>query len=204
MASSVEEAAVTVPLPPRAMAVPLMVSTPPPFKSELPMEVVAATRPVPFVARRPCWMPEMVRLVVEAVLKKPVPETERAVEEAYSICEVEEAKIPVLYHVGVVVAFVVVPKDVAMVQSQGFVRVMVPPKATEPPPVRPLPAETVSAPPFVRSELPMVVVATSCPVLLPERSELAGTERSEDPIVVVAETLPVESVESSAFVSEVR
>src|SRR3989344_3690270 len=61
--------------------------------------------------------PEMVRLVVDAEPKNPVPETESAVEDAYWSCEVEEAKSPVRNQLGVVVAFVEVPKVGSKLQS---------------------------------------------------------------------------------------
>src|SRR3989344_8352307 len=138
--------------------------------------MAAETTPVALVFRIDDWIPEMVRFVVEAVLKYPVPETESAVEEAYANCDVDEAKRPVRNHAGVVVAFVLVPKVVRTLQSQGRVSVMVPPRATSPPPARPLPAETVTE----------------------------DAERRLVPMVVVATTLPVESVPRSDEVSEVK
>ena len=95
-------------------------------------------------------MLEMVRLEVLAVAKNPVPEAERLVVEALANCEVLDAKSPVRNQLGVVVEFVVDAKLVAIVQSQGLVRVTVPPSCTEPPPVRPAPAVTVRAPALVR------------------------------------------------------
>lgn len=49
--------------------------------------VVPDTTPVEEVKRSDDWIPEMVRLVVEAVPKKPVPETVSAVVEAYGKIE---------------------------------------------------------------------------------------------------------------------
>src|SRR3989344_5585976 len=74
--------------------------------------MAAETTPVALVFRSDDWIPEMVRFVVEAVPKYPVPETESAVEEAYANCDVEEAKRPVRNQAGVVVEFVLVPKVV--------------------------------------------------------------------------------------------
>src|SRR3989344_3339748 len=68
--------------------------------------MAAETTPVALVFRSDDWIPEMVRFVVEAVPKYPVPETESAVEEAYANCDVEEAKRPVRNQAGVVVEFV--------------------------------------------------------------------------------------------------
>src|SRR3989344_3600612 len=71
------------------------------------------------VARRPPRIPEILRFVVEAVLKYPVPKTESAVVDAYSNTEVEEAKSPhvplLLNQNGVVVDCTVVPKLVSLV-----------------------------------------------------------------------------------------
>src|SRR3989338_821545 len=138
--------------------------------------MAAETTPVALVFRSDDWIPEMVRFVVEAVPKYPVPETESAVEEAYANCEVEEAKRPVRNQAGVVVEFVLVPKVVSTFQSQGRVRVTEPPSVTSPPPVSPLPAEIVT--------------------LFAERRFVS--------MVVVATTFPVESVPSKELVSEVR
>ena len=59
-----------------------------------------------------------------------------------------------------------------------------PPRATDPPPERPEPAETVRAPLLMRRELPMVVVATICPPLLVERRPLVIVVRKVLPLVV--------------------
>src|SRR3989344_3602246 len=147
--------------------------------------MAAETTPVALVFRSDDWIPEMVRFVVEAVPNYPVPETESAVEEAYANCDVEEAKSPVRNQAGVVVEFVLVPKVVSTFQSQGRVRVTEPPSATEPPPVRPEPAFTVT------DEL------ASCAFVIVPESRLA-------PMEVVATTLPVLSVPKSELVSEVR
>ena len=58
-----------------------------------------------------------------------------------------------------------------------------PPRATLPPPERPAPAETVSAPPFTRRELPMVEVATTEPLALVERRELVREEMAKAEVV---------------------
>ena len=136
---------------PRRRVVESVVEPVPPFAADTaperklaPMEVLATTPPVPLVESMEFWIPEIVRLVVLAVPKKPVPEAESPVVEAYASCEVEEAKSPVRNQVGVVVALVEVPKVVSRDQGQGFVRVMEPPRETDPPPVRPEPAVTVT------------------------------------------------------------
>src|SRR3989344_3069738 len=89
----------------------------------------------------------MVRFEVEAVAKKPVPFAVRFVVLAPPFMEksplviVEDAdKKPPVKLMSVEVDS---PYE-AMVQSQGFVRVIVPPSATSPPPERPLPAVTVT------------------------------------------------------------
>ena len=138
--------------------------------------------------------PEMVRLVVDAEPKNPVPETESAVEDAYRSCEVEEAKSPVRNQLGVVVAFVEVPKVVSKLQSHGRVSVMVPPRATSPPPVRPLPAVTVTEE-AERRLVPMVVVETTLPV-----SSVARSAEVREVRYVVSETVrrEVEACSKSA------
>jgi len=138
--------------------------------------------------------PEMVRLVVDAEPKNPVPETESAVEDAYWSCEVEEAKSPVRNQLGVVVAFVEVPKVVSKLQSHGRVSVMVPPRATSPPPVRPLPAVTVTEE-AERRLVPMVVVETTLPV-----SSVARSAEVREVRYVVSETVrrEVEACSKSA------
>ena len=123
--------------------------------------------------RRDDVMPVSPRVVEVASVEKRLVALS-ALEEAYANCDVEEANTPVRYHVGVVVAFVVVPNEVAIVQSHGRVSVSVPPSATLPPPERPLPAVTVSAPPLLRSELPIVVVETTLPVESTPRSAEAS------------------------------
>ena len=92
---------------------------------------------------------------------------------------------------GVVVLWFAIPLYEDGVNIHGFVSVMVPPRATDPPPVRPLPAETVRAPALVRRELPMVEVDTTLPLLSVERSALARLENHWFVVVnpvVVAET----------------
>ena len=135
--------------------------------------MAAETTPVALVFRSDDWIPEMVRFVVEAVPKYPVPETESAVEEAYANCDVEEAKRPVRNQAGVVVEFVLVPKVVSTFQSHGLVSVTVPPSATSPPPVSPLPAEIVTED-AERRFVPIVVVETTFPVLSVARSALVS------------------------------
>ena len=76
-----------------------------------------------------------------------------------------------------VVAFVDVPNVVETVHCHGLVRVMVPPRATDPPPVNPDPAVTVRAPELVRRELPIVEVETTLPVLSVLRSALVRLVR---------------------------
>src|SRR3989338_1235117 len=134
------------------------------------------------------------RAVVEAVPKYPVPETESAVADAYWSCEVEEAKSPVRNQLGVVVAFVEVPKVVSKLQSHGRVSVMVPPRATSPPPVRPLPAVTVTEE-AERRLVPMVVVETTLPV-----SSVARSAEVREVRYVVSETVrrEVEACSKSA------
>ena len=67
---SVEEAALMVPLDPRAMETPFTVSDPDPVRSPLPIVEVATTVPCALVVRRAFGVFEMVRAVVEAEVKK--------------------------------------------------------------------------------------------------------------------------------------
>ena len=62
-----------------------------------------------------------------------------------------------------------------------------PPSATEPPPVRPVPAETVSAPELVRSELPIDVVATTWPLAFVERRALVMEVKKTEEVAVSCE-----------------
>jgi len=181
-----------------------------PLRRFQPMVEVAPTVPFMSVDSKVPRKPETVRLVVLAVAKKPVPETVSAVELAYANCEVELAKSPVMYHVGVVVALVLVPKVVRRFQFHGLVRVMVPPRATVPPPVRPEPAVTVTLE-FSSCPLPMVEEETklvpSKAMSLPVEKELALVPpfaietrpfKKLAPMLVVATILPFWSVERSA------
>jgi hypothetical protein len=69
---SVEEAALMVPLDPRAIATPLTVRAPDPVRRELPIVVVATTPPCALVVSRALGVPLMVRAVVDALEKKPL------------------------------------------------------------------------------------------------------------------------------------
>jgi len=149
-----------------------------PAKYALPV-VVAPPKMVRPVLVAP---PPMVEEPVKSALVPKRLVAVRAVEEAYTNCEVEDANTPVLYHVGVVVALVLVPKFERSDQFHGFVSVIVPPSATDPPPVSPEPAVTVSAPALVRRVLPMVVVAPSLPLLSVE---------SRAVVVPASQALPV-------------
>src|SRR3989338_6483674 len=148
---------------------------------------------------------ETVRLVVLAVAKKPVPETVSAVELAYANCEVSLAKSPVMYHAGVVVALVLVPKVVKRFQFHGLVRVMVPPRATVPPPVRPEPAVTVTLE-FSSCPLPMVEEETklvpSKAMSLPVEKELALVPPEEMPSGVLSVSVPMFAVCENRFVDD--
>ena len=66
-----------------------------------------------------------------------------------------------------------VPKVVSTFQSHGLVSVTVPPSATSPPPVSPLPAEIVTED-AERRFVPIVVVETTFPVLSVARSALVS------------------------------
>ena len=65
----VDDAAVMVAVPPRAIVMPLMVRFPDPVRRLFPMVEVATTTPCALVVRSAFGVPEMVRLVVEAVPK---------------------------------------------------------------------------------------------------------------------------------------
>ena len=112
-------------------------------------------------------------------------DAERLVVDAFASCDVEDAKSPVLYHVGVVVALVEVPKVVRSDQSHERESVTLLPRETDPPPESPLPAVTVTAPPFTRSELPIVEVATTEPLALVLRSAEARPEIARAEVVAL-------------------
>ena len=107
----------------------------------MPIDVVATTLPVASVERTALVtlvryvFPVLVSCVVEACVKYVV----------------EAMTMVFLSHRGVVVDWLATPLYESGVKIHGAVSVMVPPKATDPPPVRPEPAVTVSAPEFWRS-----------------------------------------------------
>ena len=124
----------------------------------MPMEVVATTLPF--------WSVESTPL---SMGRKALPLTPRFVVDALTKNDDEDANSPVTNQLGVVVALVVVPYVVRMLQSHGLVRVTDPPRETSPPPVRPLPAVTVMEE-FCSWLLPIVEVATTEPSELVVRS----------------------------------
>lgn len=110
------EALVTGDVPPPVKIPPSVVEPVPPKLTA--SVVVPPTTPVASVTRSELLILETVRFVVEAVPKYPVPLAERFVVDAFTKYEVEEAINPLWYQNAVVVACVLVPYALCVVNGQ--------------------------------------------------------------------------------------